>query len=117
MAMAKTARPRPNAADTGGRAGTPLGLRAPIDGVVLRRFRESEAVVVAGEPLVELGDLASLEVVADFLSVDAVRMRPGMPVEIDRWGGAEPLRGAVRRVEPAGPDDGGDALTVFTFDE
>jgi len=82
--------------------GSPVTLRAPIDGVVLRRFRESEAVVGAGEPLVELGDLATLEVVADFLSVDAVRMQPGMPVLIDRWGGAAPLTGAVRRVEPSG---------------
>jgi HlyD family secretion protein len=82
--------------------GAPVVVRAPIDGVVLRRFRESEAVVGAGEPLVELGDLSTLEVVADFLSVDAVRMQAGMPVLIDRWGGGEPLAGRVRRVEPSG---------------
>ncbi|HUF48698.1 MAG TPA: HlyD family efflux transporter periplasmic adaptor subunit [Vicinamibacterales bacterium] len=91
------------ATDEGRRGGgIPIVLRAPIDGVVLRRVRESEAVVLAGEPLIELGDLATLEVVADFLSVDAVRMQPGMPARIDRWGGAEPLAGAVRRVEPFG---------------
>jgi HlyD family secretion protein len=79
-----------------------LTLRSPIDGVVLRRLRESEAVVPAGEPLLEVGDPADLEIVADYLSADAVAMRPGMPVEIERWGGQRPLSGRVRRVEPGG---------------
>jgi HlyD family secretion protein len=79
-----------------------LTLRSPIDGVVLRRLRESEAVVPAGEPLLEVGDPANLEIVADYLSADAVQMKPGMPVEIERWGGQRPLSGRVRRVEPGG---------------
>lgn len=82
--------------------GTVLTLRSPIDGVVIRRLRESEAVVPAGEPLLEVADPADLEVVADFLSADAVRVRPGMPAWIDRWGGDEPLPAHVRRVEPGG---------------
>ncbi len=83
-------------------SGAPVVLTAPIDGVVLRRFRESESVVAAGEPLVELGSLDTLEIVADFLSGDAVRMQPGMPVLIERWGGGSTIAGAVRRVEPSG---------------
>ena len=79
-----------------------LRLRSPIDGVVLRRLRESEATVPAGEPLLEVGDPADLEIVADYLSADAVAMRPGMPVEIEQWGGQRPLSGRVRRVEPGG---------------
>ena len=79
-----------------------LTLRSPIDGVVLRRLRESEAVVPAGEPLLEVGDPANLEIVADYLSADAVQMKPGMQVEIERWGGEGPLSGRVRRVEPGG---------------
>jgi HlyD family secretion protein len=82
--------------------GSPVTLRAPIDGVVLRRFRESEAVVMAGEPLVELADVANLEVVADYLSTDAVKIRPGMRAFIERWGGETPLEGTVRLVEPSG---------------
>jgi HlyD family secretion protein len=69
---------------------------------VLRRLRESEAVVPAGESLLEVGDPANLEIVADYLSADAVQMKPGMPVEIERWGGERPLSGRVRRVEPGG---------------
>jgi HlyD family secretion protein len=83
-------------------AGPTITLRSPVDGVVLNRLRESEAVVPQGEPLVEIGNTAKLEVVADFLSTDAVKMRPGMRVLIDQWGGPAPLEGVVRRVEPAG---------------
>jgi HlyD family secretion protein len=79
-----------------------LAVRAPVSGLVLQRFHESEAVVPAGEPLVELADPADLEIVSDYLSTDAVQMQTGMPVVIDRWGGAEPLNGRVRLVEPHG---------------
>jgi HlyD family secretion protein len=79
-----------------------LVLTSPIDGVVLRRLRESEAVVPAGEPLLEIGDPDGIEVIADYLSTDAVRIRPGMPVLIEHWGGEGTLPGRVRRVDPAG---------------
>jgi HlyD family secretion protein len=58
--------------------------------------------VPAGEPLLEIGDPAELEVVADLLSTDAVKIRPGSPVFIDQWGGPDALHGHVRRIEPAG---------------
>jgi HlyD family secretion protein len=80
----------------------PVILRAPITGVVLKRLRESAAVVPAGEPLVELGDPRKLEIVSDFLSTDAVRMKPGDSVQIERWGGESTLCGRVRRIEPSG---------------
>lgn len=77
-------------------------LRSPVDGVVLRRLRESEAVVAAGEPLLEVGDPRDLEIVADLLSTDAAQLRPGHLVEIEQWGGGEVLRSRVRRIEPSG---------------
>jgi HlyD family secretion protein len=79
-----------------------ITLRAPIEGVVLRRLRESESIVPGGEVLLEVGDPRQLEVVADFLSTDAVRIPIGASVVIDQWGGGRSLRGVVRRVEPAG---------------
>ena len=82
--------------------GVTLTLRSPIDGVVLERHRESEAVVMHGEPLVTVADTSALEIVADYLSSDAVRIQPGMRGFIDQWGGAQPLGAVVRRVEPAG---------------
>jgi HlyD family secretion protein len=79
-----------------------IAIEAPVDGRVLRVLRESESVVPAGEPLLELGDPSDLEIVADFLSSDAVQMNPGAPVLIEQWGGGRPLEGRVRRVEPSG---------------
>jgi HlyD family secretion protein len=77
-------------------------VTAPIDGVVLKVFRESEGIVVSGEPLVDLGDVADLEVQVDVLSSDAVRITEGMSVRFHRWGGEAPLEGTVKRVEPVG---------------
>lgn len=80
----------------------PIEIRAPIGGVVLRRLRESEAIVPAGEPLIEVADPDQMEIVSDFLSTDAVKIRPGQRVLIEQWGGDRPLDGVVRRVEPYG---------------
>ncbi len=89
-----------------GSGGAPPGramlIRSPIDGVVLKRLRESEAVVPAGDPLVELGDPRQLEIVSDLLSTDAVKVRAGAAVLIEQWGGDHTIRGRVRRVEPSG---------------
>jgi HlyD family secretion protein len=79
-----------------------LRLHSPVDGVTLRRVRESAAVVAAGEPIVEVADTSELEIISDYLSPDAVRIQPGMPVIIARWGGDTPLNGTVRTVEPHG---------------
>jgi len=79
-----------------------LELRSPVDGAVLRRLRESETVVPAGEPLLEVGNPLDLEIIADYLSRDAVKIRAGQSVVIDQWGGEAPLSGVVRNVEPAG---------------
>jgi len=75
---------------------------APTDGRILRVLQESETVVAAGTPLVELGDPEQMEVVVDVLSRDAVRIREGAAVEITGWGGDHSLAGTVRRVEPYG---------------
>jgi HlyD family secretion protein len=78
-----------------------IRLRAPVSGRVLAIPQESEAVVQAGTPLIEIGDPRDLEVVADLLSSEAVRVEVGAAVRIDGWGGA-PIRGRVARIDPAG---------------
>lgn len=77
-----------------------LSVTSPVRGYVLRVPQESERAVVAGTPLVELGDPARLEIVTDLLSSDAVRVREGAPVLIEDWGGGRPLNGRVRLIEP-----------------
>src|SRR5690606_38198195 len=55
----------------------PVEIRSPIKGSVLARHRQSEGNVQAGEPILTLGDLNTLEVEVDVLSPDAVRLSPG----------------------------------------
>jgi HlyD family secretion protein len=73
-----------------------------VDGRILKILHKSEGVVAAGEPLVEIGDPADLEIVADLLSSDAVKVQTGQRVIIDNWGGEQLLEGVVERVEPFG---------------
>jgi HlyD family secretion protein len=77
-------------------------IAAPVDGVVLKRARESETVVPAGEPLLEIGDPQRIEIVSDLLSTDAVKVKHGARAIVDQWGGSGALDARVRRVEPSG---------------
>ncbi len=81
-------------------AGIPIV--APVSGRVLRVPHESEAVLAAGAPILEVGDPQSLEIVADLISEDAVKVHAGDAATITDWGGARPLPARVRRVEPSG---------------
>ncbi|MEJ8566011.1 efflux RND transporter periplasmic adaptor subunit [Elongatibacter sediminis] len=83
-------------------SGERVPVRSPIDGRLLARWHECEGPVRTGDPLLEVGDPSALEVVVELLSADAVRVRPGMDVVLDRWGGAQGLEGRVRTVEPTG---------------
>ena len=77
-----------------------VDLKSPVDGQVLEIFERSARVVTAGTPLLEIGDPKDLEIVADYLSTDAVRIASGQQVLISNWGGSRDLDGVVRRVEP-----------------
>lgn len=80
---------------------TPVEVRAPVSGRVLRVFQESSRAVASGTPLLEIGDPSDLEVVVEMLSRDGAAIAPGARVELDQWGGPIPLEGRVRLVEPA----------------
>jgi HlyD family secretion protein len=79
-----------------------VSVRAPVSGRLLKRIQESEALLAAGTPLLEVGDPANLEIVTDLLSSDAVKVKEGQDVIIEEWGGPTALQGKVRRVEPFG---------------
>ncbi len=79
-----------------------FSVTAPVGGRVLRVYEESSRPVVAGTPLLEIGDPTDLEVVIEVLSRDAVGIKPGAAVFLDHWGGDVPLNARVRLVEPAG---------------
>lgn len=73
---------------------------APADGVVLSVAAISERPVSIGAPLVSIGDPAKLELVADVLSNDAVRLAPGALAYVERWGGDSVLHAKLERIDP-----------------
>lgn len=75
-------------------------VRSPVAGRILRIADASERVVAAGTPLLTVGELSKLEVVIELLSTEAVKVKPGMPVILDGWGGKQSLKAQVRRIEP-----------------
>ncbi|MBP1695652.1 MAG: rane fusion protein [Deltaproteobacteria bacterium] len=77
-------------------------IQSPVNGSVLKIYRESEGVVQSGEPVIDIGDPEKLEVKVEVLSADAVKIKPGASVLFERWGGNSTLPGRVRVVEPAG---------------
>lgn len=82
--------------------GPRTALRAPVAGRVLLLLEESDRVILAGTPVLELGDVSRLEIVSDLLTTEAVLVRPGDTVLVEAWGGDSALLARVRRVEPSG---------------
>ena len=83
-----------------GRAAGLFDVRSPASGVVTQVMQQSERSVAAGAPLVQIGDTTGLEAQIEFLTQDAVRIKPGQEAEIYDWGGASALPAEVRLVEP-----------------
>ena len=88
--------------DTSRGSGARVIVRSPAAGKVLRIPERSERVVAAGAALITIGDPNRIEIVVDLLSTDAVKVKAGMPVLLEGWGGDRQLRARVRLVEPYG---------------
>jgi HlyD family secretion protein len=82
--------------------GATMEIMSPVHGRVLKIPEKSERVVTAGTSLLVLGDPARLEVVIDLLSSEAVKVKAGMPVRLEGWGGERDLPARVRTVESQG---------------
>lgn len=78
---------------------TLVDVGAPVAGEVLQLHEKSERVLAVGTPIATLGDPSRFEIVLDYLTIDAVKIRPGMTVLLENWGGGT-LKARVRRVEP-----------------
>ena len=72
-----------------------------MSGRVLRLIQESERVVLAGNASGRHRRSRELELVVEYLSTDAVKVREGANATVEGWGGP-PLTAKVTRVEPAG---------------
>ena len=78
-------------------------ITSPIDGVVLERFETGPKELLAGTPLLTLGNFDDLEAICDVLSQDALRVKIGTRVFFDAGGALpDPVLGEVRQIEPKG---------------
>jgi HlyD family secretion protein len=100
-ARAELARARAVLAPALGKPGAATPVQSPVAGRILRVLRESAGQIAAGTPLLEVGDIARLEVHADLLSSDAANVRPGAAATLTGWGGPQPIHAKVTRVDPA----------------
>lgn len=78
-------------------------IEAPVSGPILDTFVDERRVLVAGTPIVRMGDLNTIEVEADILSEEVVRIEVGDPVEI--YGKAvndAVVHGSVAQIYPSG---------------
>ncbi len=78
-------------------------IQSPTNGIILKRYVMNERMLPAGAKLLDIGNLENLEVTANILSQQVVRIRPGNPVDI--YGaaiGEIPIRGVVDRIKPEG---------------
>jgi HlyD family secretion protein len=77
-------------------------ILSPIDGVVLNRYEQGDSALPPGKPLLLLGNLTDMEVVADVMTQDALRLKPGSRVKLRPAAGLGTINGRVKRIEPAG---------------
>ncbi len=77
-------------------------VRSPIAGLVLEKYDEGDSTLPAGKKLLLIGNLADLEVVADVLTQDAMKISPGSRVLLHPSIGTKPLPAKVKRIDPAG---------------
>ena len=104
LAAAQTRLQISTASSNGQKPAERVAVRSPVNGAVLALVRQSEGVIQAGEPILEVGDPGALEVVVEVLSFDAVKLEPGLGVRLSGWGGPV-LEATVRRIEPIGFED------------
>lgn len=77
-----------------------VDVRSPMKGVVLRLFEEHQRVIPAGTPIMEIGNLAGIELVVDVLTRDAASI-PKNALMIVQTADKPEWRARVQRIEPA----------------
>lgn len=97
---AELARARAAAGSPSARARRATPVTSPAAGRVLRLLQQSETIALAGAPLIEIGDTSQIEIAAEFLTQDAVRMQASASAQVENWGGDRPIPARVFRIEP-----------------
>jgi HlyD family secretion protein len=79
----------------------PTLVRSPASGRVLRLHEECERIVMAGAPILEIGDPSRLEIVVDVLTEDAGRLEAGAPARVTTGTRGDTLHARILRIEPS----------------
>jgi len=78
-------------------------MKSPVDGVILERVESNARPVSAGTVLLRIGRWEDLEIEADVLSQDVVRVKPGQTVDVTGPAiGPTAATAEVTRIYPAG---------------
>jgi HlyD family secretion protein len=81
-------------------ASTTIRVKSPATGRVVKLNVGSAGQVVAGQPLLEVGDTRALEAVIDVLSTEVAQIAPGASVTLGLGPHAPARSGHVQRIEP-----------------
>ncbi|MEE8166225.1 MAG: efflux RND transporter periplasmic adaptor subunit [Myxococcota bacterium] len=75
---------------------------SPIDGIVLERYERGERPLPLGQELLLLGNPGEIELEAEVMTEDALKLAPGGKVLLESLFGSLKLNGRVKRIEPQG---------------
>lgn len=77
-------------------------ILSPLEGVVVKVYRQSGGPINRGEPLIDIVDPNDIEIVAEPLTSDAIRIKVGAMVEVSGVGEAPFYLAQVQEVSRAG---------------
>ncbi|MCS7065141.1 MAG: efflux RND transporter periplasmic adaptor subunit, partial [Fimbriimonadales bacterium] len=97
-------------------------VRSPIDGVVIRRYREVGELVMSGTmgfgegtPIMQVADLSQMRVRLNLNELDVAKVRVGMPVEVKVDALPErTFKGVVKQIAPAAQQSSGGNAPLST---
>lgn len=76
-------------------------LLAPISGIVAKRHALPGEKVAVEQQVLTIVDLATLELAGNIGTHEVARIAPGMPVQVQVEGVAQPVQGRIGRIAPA----------------
>ncbi len=77
-------------------------IRAPVDGVIYRRWVDPGAAIAESSPIFTIADAGRVKVVGHVAGEQSSALHVGLPAAISRAAGDEPIRSQIARLVEAG---------------
>ena len=77
-------------------------VKSPISGVITKVYRDSAGPINRGEPIFEVSSVDKLEIIAEVLTPEAVKLNLGMGARVINWGGSGELIAKIAHISKAG---------------